>query len=124
MVLGGIDSNGNVLRLPPFSNDNLYKGAKMEVEQGTWVRRSSGIVSLRPLMQCWLERSLEYCKCHGGEDNGWWYNERASLSILAAAAWSLERWCALEEYSTTKQGVIPAGERIPARYGQAGATCG
>jgi hypothetical protein len=47
---------------------------------------------------------------HNFEDNSWWYNERASLSLLAAAAWGVKGWGALEEYSTTKQGVVPANK--------------
>ena len=37
------------------------------------------------------------------EDNPWWYNERASLSVLAGAAWTLKDWFALEEFSTIKR---------------------
>lgn len=80
-----------------------------EDQSGTWVRRGTTVSRLRPLMEAWVARSSDYCRCHGWEDNGWWYNERASLSILAAAAWSLKGWCALEEYATTKQGVVPPG---------------
>lgn len=37
------------------------------------------------------------------EDTAHWYNERATLSVLAAAAWK-EGGIALEEYSLTKRG--------------------
>lgn len=70
---------------------------------GVWVRRGSGIGKLRGLLQSWTRASLDYCRCHDWEDNGWWYTERASLSILAGAAWRLSGWCALEEYSTDKR---------------------
>lgn len=39
---------------------------------------------------------------HGGQTNG------ASLSILAGAAWTLDNWCALEQFSTKKRGKIPS----------------
>lgn len=82
----------------------------MDIESGVWIRSSSRLEPLRPLLKAWVEKSLAYCKCHNFEDNGWWYNERASLSILAAAAWSLKGWCALEEYSTEKRGNVPSDD--------------
>jgi hypothetical protein len=88
-----------------------------------WVRRSGGLNGLRPVLEAWVDRSMDYCNRHCFEDNAWWYNERASLSVLAAAAWSIDGWCALEEYPTDKrrQGEIPnsrtdAGEITPERH--------
>jgi hypothetical protein len=43
-----------------------------------------------------------YCVSQGHEDNPWFYNERATLSTLAGAAWRLKGWIALEEFSTQK----------------------
>lgn len=63
---------------------------------------------LRPLLASWTQAVLRYCKFQGHEDNPWWFNERASLSTLAGAAWSLPGWAALEEYSTQKRGVVPS----------------
>lgn len=34
-------------------------------------------------------------------DAGWWYNERSNLGMLAAGAW-LNKWVALEEFSTRR----------------------
>ncbi len=62
---------------------------------------------INPLLSSWTNVVLDYCKSDGFVDNCWWYNERASLSTLAGAAWRLQHgWIALEEYSTTKRGSI------------------
>lgn len=89
----------------------------------TWVRKSGGLMGLHPVLNAWVRRSIDYCNSHRLQDNSWWYNERASLSVLAAAAWSIPGWCALEEYPTDKrrQGEIPssradAGELTPERH--------
>lgn len=37
------------------------------------------------------------------KENPGWYNERASLSVLAGAAWTIKDWFALEEVSTIKR---------------------
>jgi len=37
----------------------------------------------------------------GRKDAPWWYNERASVSLLAGAAWSTDGW-AFEEFATRK----------------------
>ncbi|WBX91992.1 hypothetical protein [Pseudoxanthomonas mexicana] len=61
---------------------------------------------LHPLLTAWVELIQDYCRCDDYDDNPWWYNERASLSTLAGAAWRKPGWYALEEFSTTKRGVI------------------
>ena len=68
---------------------------------------------LSPLLFEWIEVIKDYCQTSNG-DNPWWYNERATLSTLAGAAWRLKNWGALEEYSTDKRGKIPGdgGERL------------
>jgi hypothetical protein len=66
-----------------------------------------GLPMLRPLLVSWTLAVLRYCKLQGHEDNPWWFNERASLSTLAGAAWSLPNWTALEEYATQKRGIVP-----------------
>ncbi|BCT91037.1 hypothetical protein LYSHEL_00610 [Lysobacter helvus] len=65
---------------------------------------------LQPLLHGWLKVVHDFCAADQFEDNPWWYNERASLSTLAGAAWRLPRWNALEEFSTTKRGVLPDGD--------------
>lgn len=95
----------------------------MEANIRVWTRKLGGLVGLRPVLEAWAERSYAYCECHGFDDNSWWYNERASISVLAGAAWGLRGWCALEEFPTDKRrkGEIPdskadAGEIIPERH--------
>jgi len=64
---------------------------------------------LRPVLEAWIEVVNRYCEVQSHWDNPWWFNERASLSTLAGAAWSLPNWVALEEYVTTKRGPLPTG---------------
>lgn len=70
------------------------------------VRTTSKVRGLHPLLSSWTKLVHDYCRCDRYDDNPWWYNERASLSTLAGAAWRLKDWYALEEFSTTKRGVI------------------
>lgn len=78
-------------------------------------RTKSQLKGLSPLLTSWTETTIDFCKRRDFEDNCWWYNERASLSVLAGAAWRLKGWAALEEFSTTKRGVIPDNEIDPGR---------
>ena len=75
------------------------------------IRVSSQLRGLRPLLASWAEVVLDYCRADGYTDNPWWYNERASLSTLAGAAWRLPGWSALEEFSTTKRGQLSGNDR-------------
>jgi len=59
--------------------------------------------ALRPVLEAWIDAVHRYCKLQGHDDAPWWFNERASLSTLAGAAWALPDWAALEEYVTTKR---------------------
>lgn len=54
------------------------------------------------LLKAWVKAIERYTDANE-RDNPWWYNERASLSVLAGAAWSLKGWHALEEFSTLKR---------------------
>ncbi|SPJ33409.1 hypothetical protein [Kushneria phyllosphaerae] len=69
---------------------------------------------LHALCQSWIECLERYSSLHARyeiDDNGWWHNERASISLLAGAAWKLG-WVALEEFGTNKRGhKIPSEER-------------
>lgn len=56
--------------------------------------------SIQKLLTAWIKAVDRYTKAF--QDNPWWYNERASLSVLAGAAWTLKDWFALEEFSTVK----------------------
>lgn len=62
---------------------------------------------LNKLLKAWVDSVLRYQRVFPG-DKSWWYNERATLSTLAGAAWSLPGWIALEEFSTKKRGKIPS----------------
>lgn len=57
--------------------------------------------SIRKLLNAWIKAIDRYTNAF--QDNPWWYNERASLSVLAGAAWTLKDWFALEEFSTIKR---------------------
>lgn len=45
--------------------------------------------ALRALLESWIKVVKRYCDAHE-RDNCWWYNERASLSTLAGAAWAIK----------------------------------
>lgn len=61
---------------------------------------------LMPVLEKWIELVQRYSdtlRDSKYSDACYWYNERASVSVLAAAAWSTSpAWIALEEYSTRK----------------------
>ncbi len=66
------------------------------------------------LFKEWHELNLEYCSAWTSEGKAWdlpyFYNERASVSMLAGAAWRA-KWLALEEYRTDKVEKISAGSK-------------
>ena len=62
---------------------------------------SGNIRSLYEFLHCWIEINNKYIDYFENEDNPWWYNERATLSTLAAAGWACNG-VSLEEYSTEK----------------------
>ena len=62
----------------------------------------SGDHDLEILLSAWIKAIIRYTFANE-RDNPWWYNERASLSVLASAAWTLKNWHALEEFSTRKR---------------------
>lgn len=55
--------------------------------------------SIRPILEKWLFAQKKYISKE--DDYPWWYNERASISFLAASAWKTNN-IALEEYCTRK----------------------
>ncbi|SRR5260221_9164396 len=65
---------------------------------------------LTPVLKKWIQVNKEYVLRSGGKDAPWWYNERASLSPVAAAAW-LAKGIALEEYLTDKHKISRKGKR-------------
>ena len=79
----------------------------MKIKHKTAVWASPELTALKPLFKEWTAVVLDYCQSQNYRDNPWWYNERATLSTLAAAAWRIG-WVALEEFSTTKRAKVPA----------------
>lgn len=70
----------------------------------TAVHTTSELRGLRPLLVQWTQLIQEYCEANHRTDNPWWYGERANLSVLAGAAWRLQKgWHALEEYPAEKR---------------------
>ena len=74
------------------------------------VKTSARLRGLHPVLCNWTEAVMDFSKQANHDDNCWWYNERASLSVLAGAAWRTKGWTALEEFSTTKRALVPDGE--------------
>jgi hypothetical protein len=64
--------------------------------------KSGAIPHLRPVLQAWLDLQQRYVARSQYSDAAWIYGERASLSMLAAAAWAAGG-IALEEFSTDKK---------------------
>jgi hypothetical protein len=62
-----------------------------------------------PILKSWLELQVRYRRLSGQDDVTWIYGERASLSILAAAAWH-SGGIALEEFSTDKKPIVKGSE--------------
>lgn len=59
------------------------------------------IKSIKKILREWIKLNNQYFI--STRDAAWWYNERASISILAAAAWAAGG-VSLEEFSTRKKG--------------------
>ncbi len=57
--------------------------------------------NLEKILESWVKLNEKYVRSTD-EDAPWWYNERASISILAAATWQAGG-IALEEFSTRKK---------------------
>lgn len=62
------------------------------------------VTKLKPVVESWMEILMTYSR-RNSNDALWWYNERATLSSLAGAAWRVSsgRWMAIEEFSSTKR---------------------
>lgn len=73
---------------------------KAKTIKGLKVREEDPELSV--LLTAWVKAVERYTSANE-RDNPWWYNERASLSVLAGAAWTLKNWHALEEFSTQKR---------------------
>lgn len=56
---------------------------------------------LGDLLNAWISAVERYTSQF--PDNPWSYNERAILSTLAGAAWTMDGWVAMEEFATSKR---------------------
>ncbi len=63
---------------------------------------------LRPVLECWFECIDRYNTVRGDNESPYWFDERANLGLLSAAAWMAEM-VTLEQAPTKKQ--IEEGER-------------
>lgn len=63
--------------------------------------RAERLKPLRPLLTRWIDLNVRYAREWKWGDCAWWYNERTSVGLLAAAAW-LTGGHSLEEYATRK----------------------
>lgn len=84
-------------------------------------RAGSPAVKLSPVVKSWMKILSTYSQ-RNPEDALWWYNERATLSSLAGAAWRVNTgsWMAIEEFRSTKLARAPAkiaedGSDVPSR---------
>jgi len=59
-----------------------------------------------PVLKTWVKFVTRFSDTFPHIDACYWFNERANISVLAAAAWKTSsKWIALEEFSTVKHGV-------------------
>lgn len=76
---------------------NLESGFRI----GSSSKRAKRLSELKPVLRQWAKLTNKYC-ARTRNDNPYWYNERANVSLLAGAAWRLG-FVALEEYLTSKR---------------------
>lgn len=69
-------------------------------DQGSKVGQS--LRAIQPILRTWLRVQNEYGEYHSWDEASWIFNERASLSMFAAAVWRAGG-IALEEYSIEKR---------------------
>lgn len=84
----------------------------MTTIEGTYCPR---LKSLRPVLNQWIQLNTRIADSWRPIDVPWWYNERASLSVLAGAVWQCGG-IAFEEFSDTKRSVSPKSERFANKY--------
>ena len=63
---------------------------------------NKALKGLSPVLNNWIKFVERYSDNIIG-DACYWYNERATLSVLAAAGWATPSWVGLEEFSTEKR---------------------
>ena len=80
-------------------------------------REPGPLADFEPLLRRWIKANKKYCEVSKWDDVPWGYNERASLSTFAAAAW-LAGGIALEEYFEEKDRARSAKGRKKRRKGR------
>lgn len=66
--------------------------------------RDNDLEVLRPVLQAWIDGTQRYVNLFQGDDLPYWYNERANVGMLSAAAWQAGM-VALEEFQSLKYAV-------------------
>lgn len=91
--------------------------------------RDNDLEVLRPVLQAWIDGTQRYVTLFQGDDLPYWYNERANVGVLSAAAWQAGM-VALEEFQSLKYaipspGTTPAPDNAPVLppTAKAAATC-
>lgn len=62
---------------------------------------------LRPVLQAWIDNVIQYVELFDGHDLPYWYNERANVGVLSAAAWKAG-FVSLEEFQSNKFAIASA----------------
>jgi hypothetical protein len=77
--------------------------SKWEEDMSTTLKgvSCSSLGILKPLLETWITTNAQIVRAWQG-DLPWWYNERASVSVLAGASW-LSGGIAFEEYTADKR---------------------
>ena len=57
-----------------------------------------------PLLGSWVAHVNQYCVSVAG-GNPYWYGEQANVAFLMGAAFPLDQWSALTEFSSAKEGI-------------------
>jgi hypothetical protein len=74
------------------------------------------LACLRPALKMWIHlNKLMFASWRDEGDVPWWYNERASLSVLSGAVWR-SGGEAFEEYSDYKRGISRRTGRFSKEY--------
>ena len=63
--------------------------------------RCTALPIFKPLLKKWVTTNIDVVR-HWQGDLAWWYGERASISVLAGAAWRIGGF-AFEEYREDKK---------------------
>jgi hypothetical protein len=69
------------------------------------IQTSASLEPWNTLLQSWITQVKRYCTTVVG-DNPYWYGEQTNVAFLTGAAFPLEEWFALTEFSLAKEGVV------------------